>query len=70
MAPSLLFSLCDTTILSPVNRWHVAVSLGFYFLITLTAYDRVVVLGKHPQLLWYVGAVPYVHCSKQGKFSD
>ena len=40
--------------------WHVAVSIGFYFLITLTAYDRVLVLGKAPRLGWFLGVVPFV----------
>ena len=40
--------------------WHVCVSCGFYLLITLTAYDRVVVLGQQPKLLWWCKIVPYV----------
>ena len=41
--------------------WHVCVSSGFYLLITLAAYDRIVVLGKGtPVLCWFLKIVPYV----------
>ena len=45
--------------------WHVLVSLGFYLLITLAAFDRLRVLsvaGRNgpPALHWACGCVPWV----------
>ena len=50
--------------------WHVCVSSGFYLLITLSAYDRLVVLRnpsldhsmivETPTLEWWCGVVPFV----------
>ena len=44
--------------------WHVFVSCGFYMLITLTAYDRLIVLGERPVLRWQWRCVPYVEGTK------
>jgi dihydroceramidase len=40
--------------------WHVCVSCGFYLLITLTVYDRMIVLKTEPKLCWFSNIVPYV----------
>ena len=45
--------------------WHVCVSTGFYFLITLSAYDRLTILGKEPKLCWFCWIVPYVDVLKK-----
>ena len=40
-------------------------SCGFYFLITLVAFDRVLVLTKQrPQLAWALGVIPFVRAHK------
>jgi len=40
--------------------WHLLVSSGFYQLITLAAYDRLLLLGKRPRLRWAAGVLPFV----------
>jgi len=49
--------------------WHVCVSTGFYFLITLSAYDRQITLRKIPTLRWWCFVVPYVDVQVQDKSS-
>eukprot|EP00040_Diaphanoeca_grandis_P026947 m.152104 g.152104 ORF g.152104 m.152104 type:complete len:290 (-) comp30791_c0_seq2:351-1220(-) len=46
--------------------WHMFVSFGFYYLITLSAYDRLITLKGRPTLHWTCGGVmPYVKNSKK-----
>ena len=46
--------------------WHVCVSTGFYFLITLSAYDRLTILGKEPKLCWFCLALPSLSPTRTG----
>lgn len=60
------------------HRWHIFVSLGFYFLILFTAFDRLEVLeaakttnaaaaaaaGPVVVVRWLLGVVPYVRVAE------
>ena len=72
--------LSSTSHTHPVSahRWHIFVSLGFYFLILFTAFDRLEVLeaakttnaaaaaaaGPVVVVRWWLGVVPYVRVAE------
>ena len=41
--------------------WHILVSYGFYCLLLVVAYDRLLFLGKRPRLERRLGFIPYLH---------